>query len=123
MLDEAGGETRGRSALPALCVRLGESVTCTSNRLLKEKGLICLEAVGVRVVHSLSLCLEKHLLIERSWRGAADKETSQARSSPSVALPLARRVSHAAHACDVLLYSMKRRENVMFRTSWLFPEV
>lgn len=120
MLDEPGGEARGRSAPPALCVTLGRSATRTSNRL-KEKGLICLEAVGVGVVHGLSLCLEKHLLIERSWRGAADKETSQARSSPSVAL--ARRVSHAAHACDVLLYSVKRRENVMFRTSWLFPEV
>lgn len=74
MLDEPGGEARGRSALPALCVTLGKSETCSANRLLKAKGPICLEAVGVGVMCSLSLCLEKHLLIERSWRGAADKD-------------------------------------------------
>lgn len=123
MPNEPGGEARGRSALPALYMRLGKSVTCTSKALLsKERGLACLEAVGVWVIYSLSFSLEKHLLIERSWRGASDEETSQARSSPSVELPLARRVSHAAYACDVLLYFMKRRENVKFRMARLFPE-
>lgn len=31
-------------------------------------------------------------------------------------------VSHAAYACDVLLYFMKRRENVKLRMPRLFPE-
>jgi len=78
--------------------------------------------VGVWATYSLSFSLEKHLLIEWSWKGASDRETSEARSSPSVELLLVKRVSHAAYACDVLLYFMKRRESVKFRTPQLFPE-
>lgn len=79
--------------LLSLYMRLGKSVTCTSNApLSKEKGLTHLEAVGVGVTDSLSsFSLEKHLLIQSSRRGASDKETSQTRSSPSVELPLAGR--------------------------------
>lgn len=65
MPNELGGEARGRSALPAPYLRLSKSVTCTSNVLLsKERGLVCLEAVGVWVIYSLSFSLEKQLLIE-----------------------------------------------------------
>ena len=121
--NEQGGEARGRSALPTPYATLSKFVTCTSNALLsKERGLACLEVVGLWVIYSLSFSLEKHLLIERGWRGTSDKEISQARSSPSVELPLARRVSHEAYACDVLLYFVKRGENVKFRMAWLFPE-
>lgn len=90
--------------------------------LSKEKGLGCLEAVGVWVMCSLSFSLKKHLLLERRWRGASDKESAQACSAPSLELPPAGRVSHAASACAVLLCFMKRRENVKFRMSQLFPE-
>lgn len=69
MPNESGGEARGRSALPAPYLRLSKSVTCTSNALLsKERGLACLEAVGVWVIYSLSFSLEKQLLIEGSIR-------------------------------------------------------
>lgn len=57
--------------LLSLYMRLGKSVTCTSNLpLSKEKGLAHPEAVGVGVTDSLSFSLEKHLLIQRSRRGA-----------------------------------------------------
>lgn len=99
--------SEGRAVLPT---RSRKSLTLISDALLSRgKGLAYLEAAGDWVLYSLPFSHEKLLLIEGSI-----KETSEAQSSPSLELPLAGRVSHAAR--DVLLYFMKRKENVNLRT-------
>lgn len=67
---------------------------------------------------SLSHSPEKQLVGERSW-GEHQAETSQARSSQHWNHHLLGGFPCAA--CDVLLYHMKRTENVEFRAAWLFP--